>query len=212
MTITTRNISILSNDTILKEALGEHLYPKNGYFLTMTGPHAEIHLFIVDSPVASETMPAINETVPMIFLSNHHNDHPAPLSKQCHLLIKPVRLQALLHLITQLVSESPKDTPIPLTDGYFFMPGSNMISHTNRNGERSIIHLTEKETALIKYLHDSNREVNKAELLESLWRYDKDADTHTIETHIYRLRQKMGGKDNANEVIITGLTGYRLRS
>ena len=58
----------------------------------------------------------------------------------------------------------------------------------SRNNE--FIEITEKEIELIKILLNSKIPVKKDKILNSVWKYSKDADTHTVETHIYRLRKK----------------------
>lgn len=71
-----------------------------------------------------------------------------------------------------------------------------------------LVPLTEKEVALLKYFYDNTGQmVGKAELLEYVWGYGKESDTHTVETHIYRLRQKIG-----ENVILTEGDGYRIDS
>lgn len=71
--------------------------------------------------------------------------------------------------------------------------------------------LTEKETAILAFLHaNKNRTVARQELLDAVWGYAEGVETHTLETHIYRLRQKIE-KDAANpEILLTEENGYRL--
>ncbi len=70
--------------------------------------------------------------------------------------------------------------------------------------------LTEKEVDIIKYLYQNAPQIaSKEELLEKVWEYSTDATTHTVETHIYRLRQKVE-KDGSSQLIITENNGYRL--
>lgn len=72
------------------------------------------------------------------------------------------------------------------------------------------IKLTEKEVTILKYLNsNSSKIVSKDELLENVWEYNPDVTTHTVETHIYRLRQKVE-KNNGSQIIITENSGYRL--
>lgn len=72
------------------------------------------------------------------------------------------------------------------------------------------IKLTEKEVKILKYLYQNLPEnVSKEDLLENVWGYSTDVTTHTIETHIYRLRQKVE-QDNGSQIIITENYGYRL--
>ena len=74
----------------------------------------------------------------------------------------------------------------------------------------SIFKLTEKEVAILKYLYQNASKISeKEELLENVWGYSADASTHTVETHIYRLRQKVE-QDGGSQLIITENNGYRL--
>ena len=75
-----------------------------------------------------------------------------------------------------------------------------------RNNE--FIEITEKEIELIKTLLNSKIPVKKDKILNSVWKYSKDADTHTVETHIYRLRKKMKDKFNEQNFIINKKDGY----
>lgn len=73
-----------------------------------------------------------------------------------------------------------------------------------------IVKLTEKEVAVLKYLYQiSPKSASKEELLKKVWDYNADVTTHTIETHIYRLRQKVEQK-GGSQLIITENNGYRL--
>ena len=76
----------------------------------------------------------------------------------------------------------------------------------SRNDE--FIEITEKEIELIKILLNSKIPVKKDKILNSVWKYSKDADTHTVETHIYRLRKKMKDKFNEQNFIINKKDGY----
>lgn len=72
------------------------------------------------------------------------------------------------------------------------------------------IKLTEKEVKILKYLHANiPNTVGKDDLLENVWGYSTEMTTHTIETHIYRLRQKVE-QDCGTQIIITESSGYRL--
>ena len=77
----------------------------------------------------------------------------------------------------------------------------------SKNG--SFIMLTEKEIQLLEILLKSQKAVSKKKFLSLVWRYSSDADTHTVETHIYRLRKKILEKFSDNEFIINQKDGYR---
>ena len=71
--------------------------------------------------------------------------------------------------------------------------------------------LTEKEINTITYLSKSNKPVSIDELQEMVWSYQSDIETHTVETHIYRLRKKIFNTFNDNEFIISKKNGYQIK-
>ena len=70
--------------------------------------------------------------------------------------------------------------------------------------------LTEKEINTIIYLSKSNKPVSIDELQEKVWSYQSDIETHTVETHIYRLRKKILKIFNDNEFIVSKKNGYQI--
>jgi DNA-binding response OmpR family regulator len=120
----------------------------------------------------------------------------------------PVRLGAILdHL--QALKRKTIDLPGQILE---FSGGTLDVPHgifVNDESGQSI-KLTEKEVAILAFLHAKNgASVQKQELLSSVWEYAESAETHTLETHIYRLRQKIES-DPANPVtLITCENGYR---
>ena len=71
--------------------------------------------------------------------------------------------------------------------------------------------LTEKEINTITYLSKSNKPVSIDELQEKVWSYQPEMETHTVETHIYRLRKKILNTFNDNEFIISKKNGYQIK-
>jgi hypothetical protein len=71
--------------------------------------------------------------------------------------------------------------------------------------------LTEKEINTITYLSNANKPVNIEELQKMVWSYQSDIETHTVETHIYRLRKKILNTFNDNEFIISKKNGYQIK-
>ena len=71
--------------------------------------------------------------------------------------------------------------------------------------------LTEKEINTITYLSNSNKPVSIEELQKMVWSYQSDIETHTVETHIYRLRKKILNTFNDNEFIISKKNGYQIK-
>ncbi len=76
-------------------------------------------------------------------------------------------------------------------------------------GER--IRLTDKETAILRYLHRAEGQVVARDaLLGAIWGYNSEVNTHTLETHIYRLRQKIEADAGNAALLVTAPGGYRL--
>jgi DNA-binding response OmpR family regulator len=76
--------------------------------------------------------------------------------------------------------------------------------------EKNNIDLTEKETLLILYLKDKNKPCSVIELQEAVWNQSSDLETHTVETHIYRLRKKIKDKFNDNNFLKSLKDGYSI--
>jgi len=102
--------------------------------------------------------------------------------------------------------EQSEDASFPI-GSYTLNPGQKLL--LDKAGNK--IRLTEKEAAILKYLYQAGAEaVERERLLEEVWGYNSGVSTHTLETHIYRLRQKIE-KDPANaELLLTAPGGYRL--
>ena len=78
----------------------------------------------------------------------------------------------------------------------------------SKNGNEII--LTEKEIQLLELFLNNNEPISKDKILSSVWNYSPDADTHTVETHIYRLRKKINDKFSDANFIINSKDGYSL--
>ena len=76
------------------------------------------------------------------------------------------------------------------------------------NGNEII--LTEKEIQLLELLLNNKKPISKDKILSSVWNYSSDADTHTVETHIYRLRKKINDKFSDDNFIVNNKDGYSL--
>lgn len=117
-------------------------------------------------------------------------------------LAKPFRLTAL----TQKLQLFKQETPLAVSLGDWVLYPTNRII---RDPVGQTIRLTEKEVAILSYLHKAaDRVVPREELLGEVWGYSGSATTHTVETHIYRLRRKL----TAGELLVTDTGGYRLSS
>ena len=68
--------------------------------------------------------------------------------------------------------------------------------------------LTEKEIEIILYLNNSKKKHDVLDLQKNIWKYSADTETHTVETHIYRLRKKISNKFNDEKFILSHKSGY----
>jgi DNA-binding response OmpR family regulator len=105
-------------------------------------------------------------------------------------IIKPFKLSILFDNITDILNnEKDNKTIIYLMEHLIFHPVKKIIYNNKKNTAE---HLTEKETNLLEYLtKNKNSEILKKNLLMSVWGMDKNVNTHTLESHLYRLRQKL---------------------
>ncbi len=123
---------------------------------------------------------------------------------------KPFSLNVFLNLLRSCINrfENSSDGYLRF-NSYELHPAAKEIVNL-QNGET--VKLTEKEVAVIKYLYKAkDRIVSKNDLLRDVWDYNADVTTHTIETHIYRLRQKVEHDNAETPLIMTEDGGYRLK-
>jgi DNA-binding response OmpR family regulator len=127
---------------------------------------------------------------------------------------KPFRFGVLLarlraHLRTFEQSEDAVFTVGP----YSFKPASKKLTPPEDPNGRPVrdIRLTEKETNILKYLYRAGgKAVARDELLEEVWGYNSGVTTHTLETHVYRLRQKIEPVKGEATLLLTQPGGYSL--
>ncbi len=76
--------------------------------------------------------------------------------------------------------------------------------------DNSYVLLTEKEIQLLELFLSYKKPISKNKILDEVWKYSEDADTHTVETHIYRLRKKIKSKFSDEDFILNNKSGYLL--
>jgi DNA-binding response OmpR family regulator len=121
---------------------------------------------------------------------------------------KPFKFAVLLARIRAQLRQHEQSEDAVFTIGpYTFKPASKML--IDEKGSK--IRLTEKETSILKYLYRSGEKVvTRDVLLHEVWGYNASVTTHTLETHIYRLRQKIEKDPSSAELLITEMGGYKL--
>jgi DNA-binding winged helix-turn-helix (wHTH) protein len=121
--------------------------------------------------------------------------------------VRPYRLGALLRQIGQMIAQPVLYIDDIAVGDYIFKPQEKALS---REGSEDIA-LTDREVDILAYLARHNRTpVSRDTLLKNVWQYQEGVDTHTLETHIYRLRQKIETSAEEPRVLLTVEGGYRL--
>ncbi|WP_428426628.1 response regulator transcription factor [Pararhizobium sp.] len=148
---------------------------------------------------------------PIIMLTGHDTDSDTILGLEAganDYVTKPFRFAVLLARIRAQLRQHEQSEDATFTVGpYTFKPGQKLL--TLENGQK--IRLTEKEAAIIRYLYRADQKVvTRDVLLEEVWGYNSGVTTHTLETHVYRLRQKIERDPSNAEILVTENGGYKI--
>lgn len=121
---------------------------------------------------------------------------------------KPFRLNVLLaRLRAQLRQHEQSEDAVFSIGPYTFQPAHKLLV----DADEQKVRLTEKETAILKYLYRAgDKVVSRDTLLGEVWGYNAGVTTHTLETHVYRLRQKIEAEPSNATILVTEPGGYRL--
>jgi len=149
---------------------------------------------------------------PVIMLTGVDSDADAILgldSGANDYVTKPFRLGVLLARLRAQLRQFEQSEDAVFTIGrYTFRPSAKMMIDDEKNRK---VRLTEKETAILKYLYRvGSKTVGRDVLLGEVWGYNAGVTTHTLETHVYRLRQKIERDPSNAEILVTEPGGYRL--
>ena len=137
----------------------------------------------------------VNDNISGLQIEGKHFDAPVYLG------------QVLDYLIAAPNRINVKETLLTFNGGGTLDITSNIF--TNAVGKTAL--LTEKEVALLRFLHaQKGKSITRKELLEQIWEYADGVETHTLETHIYRLRQKIEKDPAKPEILQTTEDGYRV--
>jgi DNA-binding response OmpR family regulator len=121
-------------------------------------------------------------------------------------IAKPFRFAALLARLNALGAHHVASSEDGVRIGpYVFHPHAKLLQDGGRK-----VRLTEKETNILKFLHASAGTVSRDILLHEVWGYGPAVATHTLETHIYRLRKKIEQDPTRAQILLTEGGGYRL--
>ncbi len=124
-------------------------------------------------------------------------------------ITKPFRLGVLVARLRAHLCQHEQSEDAVFTIGpYTFQPSAKILLDEEK-GQK--VRLTEKETAILKYLFRAGpKVVNRETLLSEVWGYNSGVTTHTLETHVYRLRQKIERDPSSSVILVTKPGGYRL--
>lgn len=131
-------------------------------------------------------------------------DAPCPKTAKIHPLPTPLRIGALLDLIETLAREAEDKRS-------FAIGPYTLKAAENKLDGPQMIKLTDTEKRILILLaQQKGQAVSRDQLLSEVWGYRPDLDTHTVETHIYRLRQKIESDPSSPRILLTDHEGYAL--
>ncbi|WP_041535882.1 response regulator transcription factor [Parvibaculum lavamentivorans] len=165
----------------------------------------------MDGREACRLMRKAGVKVPIIMLTGADTDSDAIRGLDAganDYVTKPFRFGVLLARIrAHLRSHEQSEDAVFKVGPYSFRPSAKVLV----DAQEKKVRLTEKETSILKYLYRAGTKVvGRDVLLAEVWGYNSGVTTHTLETHIYRLRQKIEKDPSNAEILVTEAGGYRL--
>ena len=225
--MTSRKILLVDDDRDLSDALVDQLSLYDEFELThaasatagiQAAREGHVDMIIMDVGLPDmdgrEAVKLLRKSgirAPIIMLTGQDTDSDAILGLEAganDYVTKPFRFAVLLARIRAHLRqhEQSEDATFAI-GGYTFRPAAKMLL----DSVGGKIRLTEKETAILKYLYRAgDRIVTRDVLLSEVWGYNSGVTTHTLETHIYRLRQKIERDPSNAELLVTESGGYKL--
>ena len=222
-----KSVLIVDDDADLREALAEQFaYDDEFEVMTAdaakpgidlaTNEHLDVVIFDVGLPdmdgrEACRILRKNGVTTPIILLTAQSGDadHVLGLRSGANdFIAKPVSFVVLLERVhNQMRRHAQSEDAVLAIGPYQFKPSMKLLI----DEEEKKIRLTEKETNILKYLYRAGGQpISREELLDKVWGYHREANTHTLETHVYRLRQKIE-PDGKGRLLVTESGGYRLQ-
>jgi len=225
---TAKTLLIIDDDDDLREALAEQLALHEEFKTVQAATateglrlgreiRADLILLDVDLPdmdgrEACRLLRKDGVSTPVIMLTGQDSDADTVLgldSGANDYVTKPFRFAVLLARIrAHLRSHEQSEDAVFQIGPYSFRPAGKIL--LDARGKK--VRLTEKETNILKYLYRAGaKPVSREELLTEVWGYNAGVTTHTLETHIYRLRQKIEPEPGQARLLLTDAGGYRLQ-
>ncbi len=225
--MTARKILIVDDDPDLREALMEQLSlteefePLQAETATKgvqaaRADHVDLVLMDVGLPdmdgrEAVKILRKSGFASPIIMLTGHDTDSDQILGLEAganDYVTKPFKFAVLLARVrAQLRQHEQSEDAVFNIGPYTFRPAAKLL--VDPKGAK--VRLTEKETSILKYLYRAGEKViTRDVLLHEVWGYNAGITTHTLETHIYRLRQKIEKDPSNAQLLVTEGGGYKL--
>ncbi len=225
--MTARRILICDDDSDLREALVEQLSLYEEFETTsvdgatkaiQTARNDSVDLLIMDVGLPEmdgrEAVKLLRKggfKAPIIMLTGHDGESDTILGLEAganDYVTKPFKFAVLLARIrAHLRQHEQTEDAVFTIDRYTFRPASKLL--VDERGSK--VRLTEKETAILKFLYRAgDKAISRDVLLHEVWGYNSGVTTHTLETHIYRLRQKIERDPSNAELLVTEAGGYKL--
>lgn len=225
--MTARTILLVDDDDDLRETLAEQLAPYEEFSVQLGANVADAMRIVqssqIDLMIMDVGLPDMDgrEAVkllrkngfksPIIMLTGHDTDSDTILGLEAganDYVTKPFRFAVLLARIRAQLRQFEQSEDAVFTVGhYLFKPSQKQL--TTEDGQK--IRLTEKEAAIIRFLYRAGSAVvTRDTLLEEVWGYNSGVTTHTLETHVYRLRQKIERDPSNAEILVTENGGYKI--
>ena len=222
-----KTILIIDDDSDLREALAEQLELHQEFASAAAATASEgverakrerpdLILLDVDLPdmngrEAMRLMRQAGVTSPVIMLTAAAGEADTILgldSGAGDYVTKPFKFTVLLaRMRAQLRNHESSEDAVFRIGPYEFQPAAKLL--LDERGRK--LRLTEKEANILKYLYRAGpKAVSREELLAEVWGYNAAVTTHTLETHVYRLRQKIEPDPAAAKILLTEAGGYRL--
>jgi DNA-binding response OmpR family regulator len=222
-----KTLLIIDDDEDLRTALAEQLDLQDDFVVhqAQTGTEGaaraqelkpDLILLDVDLPDLNgrevcRQMRATGVTAPVIMLTAAVQDNDTIMGLEAganDYVTKPFKFAVLLARIrAQLRVHEQSEDAVYRVGAYEFRPSAKTLT----DQKQKKIRLTEKETSILKYLfRAAPSPVPRDELLAEVWGYNAAVTTHTLETHIYRLRQKIEADPAVARLLMTEPGGYRL--
>lgn len=225
-----RSILIVEDDAVVQEILADHLAGEHGFIIFTAETLAEAEKIIAgegrvfDAVILDVGMPdgdgrdfcadlrRQGHKMPVIFLTGRDAERDVVRgfdSGANDYIAKPFRLKELLARLRALWRAFESSDEAVFSLGPFTFRPSKKLLHDSVNDRR--IRLTDKEVAILRYLYRSDAHlVDREKLLLEIWGQNADVNTHTLETHIYRLRQKIEPDPRFPSLLVFESGGYRL--